>query len=144
MKYIRHHDRKDVTLASETGLPPFQEVSTNRVSPAENFVRGFYIRAGQLVIGVVASANGPVLFFNNSQFILDPTSFDLRVTKAAAGNTFLASRNGGKLLEVLYEPPDYVGIDSWSDTEMVDFFDWLSKASRDPAFYRFYTLEALR
>ncbi|MEL7636061.1 MULTISPECIES: hypothetical protein [Sporomusa] len=101
---------------------------------------GYYVKVNDSVFGVFATSKGPVLFRNDSQFLLEQGKYHVNVIERLGKRIFCLAIDGKGIFETEYEKPKYVNYDAWSDEKVVDFFLWLSQKDQNK-FHDYYTIK---
>lgn len=94
MKIISHF--QDAAQTRHRGVEPYslQEV---RLTPDMNieYTRGFYVHHNGDLIGIVATAEGPVFFHNQDKYLLQEGCYSFLLTEKKYGEHFLFRMAGG-------------------------------------------------
>ncbi len=139
--YIRNHDRHSMILAYQPETGTYQELQRSALPTNATETRGFYVRVDAAVVGVYASAEGPICFYNQQRFRLNDPACQVALQQQGDTNIFVLQLNQQEQFRVRYRPSPYHDYDPWSEgAESADFFAWLVKSSTNPKFYTFHTI----
>lgn len=142
MKIISHF--QDAAQTRHRGVEPYslQEV---RLTPDMNieYTRGFYVHHNGDLIGIVATAEGPVFFHNQDKYLLQEGSYSFLLQKKNTENIFFFEWQGACALKISYTPVLINHGGRWVDDPVWDFFSWLTKAVRKKRFAGYYTVDEI-
>ncbi len=138
---LRNYDIYHKLLKYDTETGFYAEQLRENLSLDESENKGFYVNAGNNVVGVYASTTGSICFYNEKHFsLVNPVCY-VKLNLNPEGNEFVLSWNEKTQFSVKYKPTPYQGYDNWSATnEDIDFFTWLNNNIADPTFYNYYSI----
>lgn len=136
--YVENFDKHDFVCEYNPTTGRYNERLRDEISNKE-LTTGYYVKVNDLMFGVFATTKGPVLFKNDSQFLLEQGKYRMQVDKKLDKNIFCLTINEKQEFQVEYEKPKHINYDAWSDEEMVDFFLWLSQKNQKK-FHEYYTI----
>lgn len=116
------------------------EWSARRRSEVDAPHRGFYVELPPGVAGLYASPSGPVFFLDGRRVPLTEDVL-IRLERGRRRNTFALERDGRRLLELSYAPPDDIGVGDFSSETERDFFAWVAETFPDPQATAWYTCD---
>ncbi|MNN00270.1 hypothetical protein D3C81_1128570 [compost metagenome] len=121
-------------------LNTFEEIELSR-ELKQQFTRGFYIDYQENKIGIIATVNGPLFFYNDNVYELQINNFDCYIQHYRDKNIFYFVWNGTLEYKISYYRMLYREGGKWEDDRVNDFFAWLSHAVKKKRFYSFYTIQ---
>lgn len=137
--YIKNHDEYNFVCEYFPYLGKFEEKSRNEIGNVE-FIKGYYVKNKNDIIGLFSSKTGPIIFRNSKQYLLKPGKCKMEISEQIDDiMIFRLVINGVEAFSVEYEKPKFVNFDPWSDEEMVDFYLWLTNGQSEENFYNFFT-----
>jgi len=137
--YIRNHDEYKFVCRYFINSGKTEEKLREEIGTV-TFNKGYYVKNKGDIIGIFSSKNGPVIFKNNEQYLIEPGKTKMELSESMNGTSvFRLIINGLEVLTVTYEKSKFVNFDVWSDDEMVDFYLWLTNQQNEQKFYNFYT-----
>lgn len=138
--FIRNHDlHKYVCEYSQDAGTCRELLREEMEAQNERVTRGFYVRNGDLLIGVFASKEGPVFFCNERTFMLREPDWNMEVTQEQDDKRFRFHLAGEEVLSVVYKEPFGVGTHFGADDEFVDFYTWIAKRKQSDRFVPYFT-----
>jgi hypothetical protein len=137
--YIENFDKHEFVCEYDPDTGMHKERLRDEINDNE-LTTGYYVNINNSVFGVFATSKGPVVFRDDSQFLLEQGKYHMDVVDKMSKRIFQLTIDGTEEVEVEYEKPKYVNYDAWSDEELVDFFVWLSQ--KNPKnFHEYYTIK---
>jgi hypothetical protein len=139
--YIQNHEiHKNICIYEpETG----QSVEKDRSEFPEikETWRGFYKSLDSGVMGIFATDKGPVFFVNDRRYLLTEKEWDFEVESIGNNNIFSFWFDKKEQLKIDYKKTDDLGIHTYVEEDVIDFFVWMTKKKKSKTFIEFYTLE---
>ncbi|MNW39503.1 hypothetical protein D3C74_165930 [compost metagenome] len=126
-------------LSKGIDVSTYEEIELSK-EHKQQYCRGFYIDYQENKIGIIATVNGPLFFYNDNLFPLQNSNFDCYIQQYREKNIFYFSWNGTIKYKISYYRLLYREGGKWEDDRVNDFFAWLSNAVKKKKFYAFYTL----
>ena len=135
--YIKNHDIYNMICEYLPSTGKGRELLRDDITNIK-LSRGYYVNINDVLIGIFATKNGPVLFRNNEQFLLKQYNYKMELERNLNLRTFKLISNDKEKIVVKYSKQKYVNFDVWSDEESVDLFLWLYKNQNNDDFHNFY------
>lgn len=137
--FIRNFDVYAYILKYDVQTGQSQELSREAMPSDVPLARAFYVRNDANVIGVYASLEGPICFYNTQRFRLADADCQVELNVGETENEFRLWWHRDAMVTVRYSPTPYRSYDAWSATDAdVDFFLWLAQSTRDDHFYKYF------
>lgn len=139
--YIRNHDSYAVVLEYMPGSGPVCQVERDKL-PANIKTNGFYVEVNGVFVGVFASKDGPLFFYNKNEYLLSDPGYTSEVHKKTDEHIFVLKYKNEVCLSIRYLPVKYKNYDNWSDEITLDFFLWITDrlSSHREQFIKYRTL----
>jgi hypothetical protein len=136
--FLRNHDVHARVLAYDPTSGAAEELPRDHLPSTSRERVGFYVNAGDHVVGVYASPDGPMVFHDADRYRLAESAVSLRSDDRHGD--FSLSQGDVVRFEVHYPRTSGRSYDNWSsDEELIDFYQWLARASSRLHFYKHFT-----
>ncbi|MGG1878201.1 hypothetical protein ABDI30_11615 [Paenibacillus cisolokensis] len=124
-------------------LDTFQEKQLDQEEDVE-YCRGFYMLHNNVMIGIVATDEGPAFFSNGKVYLLKEKGFRFVLKSSGDSNNFTFMWEGQVEFHVNYLRSWIQGGGKQASESSVDFYSWLCEAAAMKRFYSFYTVKNVK
>lgn len=135
---------QDATQTGFRGVNPYSLKEIMLTSDMKiDYCRGFYTQFKGDLLGIVATGDGPVFFYNQDKYLLQENAYSFLLQKKNTENVFFFEWQGACVMQISYTPVLVKQGGKWVDDLIWDFFSWLTNAVRMKRFFNYYTVSEI-
>ncbi|WP_341279321.1 hypothetical protein [Paenibacillus sp. FSL H8-0537] len=141
---IRHFRYPELACCISEGAQHLRQLNLNQVTDY-TIVRGFYTHHRGHFIGITATSEGPLFFYDKQYFQLSEGKFIIALEHDDKRNTFSFWWDGVEICRLNYQRQLYRYNEGIVDDGIRDFFAWLYLSTGPRKFWRFqkfYTVKS--